>query len=136
MSAVERIPLDQEGWSLSAAVAVDANAPGRWIHISGLTASAGSEPVPEGLDGLADMEWRANSVFDQFEDYLRRAGGELSNIVRMRVYLTEPENYAALSKVRSARFAGNYPASTSVQVAGLLGGEKLEIDAVAFIPES
>lgn len=133
---MERIPLDDDSWSLSAAVVVDNTTPGRWVHISGLTAAASGQPVPEGLDGQADLAWRANSIFDQFEQYLRGVGGDLSHIVRMRVYLVEPENYPALSRVRAERFAGHYPASTSVQVAGLLGGEKLEIDATAFIPAS
>ena len=43
--------------------------------------------------------------------------------------------YAEYSRVRGERFGKNLPASAAVQVAGLLQGALIEIDAVAFIPE-
>jgi enamine deaminase RidA (YjgF/YER057c/UK114 family) len=37
--------------------------------------------------------------------------------------------------VRGERFGANLPASAAVQVAGLLQGALIEIDAVALIPD-
>jgi 2-iminobutanoate/2-iminopropanoate deaminase len=117
------------GFSLSDAVAVDA--PGTWIHISGQVArDAGGE----GLRG--DLAAQAHACFDQIADALERAGASLEHVVRISAYVTTFENYAAYNDVRAARFAGAPPASTTVQVAGLLGdGAVIEIDAVAFVPD-
>jgi enamine deaminase RidA (YjgF/YER057c/UK114 family) len=45
------------------------------------------------------------------------------------------EEYAEYARVRGERFGANLPASAAVQVAGLLQGALIEIDAVAFIPD-
>ena len=45
------------------------------------------------------------------------------------------DEYGDYNRVRGERFGANLPASAAVQVAGLLRGALIEIDAVAFIPD-
>jgi enamine deaminase RidA (YjgF/YER057c/UK114 family) len=45
------------------------------------------------------------------------------------------QDYTEYSHVRAQRFGKNLPASAAMQVAGLLQGASIEIDAVAFIPD-
>jgi enamine deaminase RidA (YjgF/YER057c/UK114 family) len=116
------------GFSLSDAVAIDV--PGTWIHVSGQVARDADR---EDLQG--DLAAQAHACFDQIAAALERCGASLEHVVRISAYVTTFENYAAYNGVRATRFAGAPPASTTVQVAGLLGdGALIEIDAVAFVP--
>jgi 2-iminobutanoate/2-iminopropanoate deaminase len=117
--AVER--LRKDGATYSAAVA--AGGPGRWVHVSGQIA-------PEGT--LAEQ---TSGCFDQIEAALGRLGGSLENVVRITGYLTSLDEYGEYSRVRGERFGAALPASAVVQVAGLLQGALVEVDAVAFIPD-
>jgi len=139
MSALDRLPFDEPGWSLSAAVAVRSDVAGRWVHVSGQVpsgASLGGGTDGRRLDEQDEMRARAHAAFDAIASHLEKLGGSLSDVVRMTAYLTDLSNYKAFSEVRAARFADGLPASTAFQVAGIIGGETLEIDAVAFIADA
>ena len=140
MSVLERVPITGEGWTFSEAVAVHTSTPGRWVHIAGQAAvdpAAGMAAVAGGEATVpTDMEYQANAIFDRVASHLAKFGGDLSHVVRMTVYLTSWREFKVFSRIRGERFAGNYPTSTAIQVAGLLGGIPLEIDAVAFIPDA
>jgi enamine deaminase RidA (YjgF/YER057c/UK114 family) len=114
--------LKTEGATSSAAVAV--GAPGRWAYVSGQIA-------PEGT--LAEQ---TSGCFDQIEAAVGRLGGSLENVVRITGYLTSLDGYEKYSRVRGQRFGAALPASAVVQVAGLLRGALVEVDAVAFIPDA
>jgi len=66
---------------------------------------------------------------------LRAVGGSLEHVVRITAWLTSLDEYGEYNRVRGERFGASLPASAAVQVAGLLRGALIEIDAVAFIPD-
>jgi enamine deaminase RidA (YjgF/YER057c/UK114 family) len=72
-------------------------------------------------------------IFDQIAADLERLGGSLADTVRITAYLTSLDEYAEYSRIRGERFGGNPPASAAVQVAALLQGALIEIDALAFL---
>ena len=117
---IERIA-GAKGASFSRAVAVSGE--GKTVYVSGHLASGGS---------LAEQ---TNGCFDQIEAALKPLGGSLAHVVRITAWLTSLDEYSEYSRVRGERFGANLPASAAVQVAGLLSGALIEIDAVAFIPE-
>ena len=78
---------------------------------------------------------QTNGCFDQIEAALRAVGGSLQHVVRITAWLTSLDEYAQYARVRGERFGANLPASAAVQVAGLLRGAVIEIDAIAFIPD-
>jgi enamine deaminase RidA (YjgF/YER057c/UK114 family) len=59
----------------------------------------------------------------------------MSDVVKINAFVTSLENYGEYAKVRNEVFGDQMPASATVQVAGLLVGAQIEIDAVAFVPE-
>jgi 2-iminobutanoate/2-iminopropanoate deaminase len=122
--SIERIPSDFA--SYSDAVAVDG--PGRWIQVSGQV-GMDAEGKVEG-----DLERQTNATLDHIERILAKVGADLGDVVKITVYLTGLDDYAAFSKVRAERFGERLPASAAVQVAGLLLGAEVEIEAVAFVP--
>ena len=118
--SVERVP-GAGGASFSKAVVV--SGPGRTVYVSGHLTPKGS------------MAEQTNACFDQIEEALRAVGGSLADVVRITAWLTSLDEYREYSRVRGERFGKNLPASAAVQVAGLLQGALIEIDAVAFIPD-
>jgi 2-iminobutanoate/2-iminopropanoate deaminase len=97
--------------------------PGRTIYVSGNISPHGS---------LAEQ---TNGCIDEIEAALREVGGSLEHVVRITAWLTSLDEYGEYNRVRGERFRGNLPASAATQVAGLLRGALIEIDAVAFIPD-
>jgi len=118
--SIDRIP---GAGTASFSRAVTVSGPGRTVYVSGNISPSGS---------MADQ---TNGCIDQIESAVRAAGGSLENVVRVTAWLTSLDEYAEYSRVRGERFARNLPASAAVQVAGLLQGALIEIDAVAFIPD-
>ncbi len=116
---IERVP-GAKGASYSKAVAV--SGAGRTVYVSGHLARGNS------------MAEQANGCFDQIEAALREVGGSLEHVVRITAWLTSLDAYSEYARVRGERFGANLPARAAVQVAGLLQGALIEIDAVAFIP--
>ena len=118
--AIDRVP-GARGATFSKAVAVSGAA--RTVYVSGHIAPGGS------------LATQTNGCFDQIEAALRAVGGSLEHVVRITAWLTSLDEYAEYARVRGERFGANLPASAAVQVAGLLQGALIEIDAVAVIPE-
>ena len=118
--SIKRVPVEGTA-SFSKAVVV--SGPGRTVYVSGGISPSGS---------MADQ---ANGCIDQIESALCDVGGSLEHVVRVTAWLTRLDEYAEYNRVRGERFGANLPASAAVQVAGLLRGALIEIDAVAFIPE-
>jgi enamine deaminase RidA (YjgF/YER057c/UK114 family) len=109
------------------------------VYVSGQVPSG--ESLAEGDENRQsgeqdDMRARAHAAFDEIASHLEKLGGSLSDVVRMTAYLTDLSTYKVFSEVRAARFADGLPASTAFQVAGIIGGETLEVDAVAFIADA
>ena len=113
------------GLSISESVSVAG--PGRWIHVSGQIPLAPGGEVVTGA-----MREQARLVFDALEAALVRAAAELSDVVKITVFLTDFADLGEVNAERSERFGDRLPASSAVQVQALFGGAQLEIEAVAF----
>lgn len=118
--SIERVP---GAGSATFSKAVVVSGPGRTVYVSGHLNPKGS------------MAEQTNACIDEIEAALRAAGGSLAHVVRITAWLTSLDQYGEYSRVRGERFGKNLPASAAVQVAGLLQGALIEIDAVAFIPD-
>jgi enamine deaminase RidA (YjgF/YER057c/UK114 family) len=118
--SIERVPVEGTA-SYSKAVVVRGG--GRTVYVSGQISPGGS------------LAQQTNGCIDQIEAALRAVGGSLEHVVRITAWLTRLDEYSEYSRVRGERFGANLPASAAVQVAGLLQGALIEVDAVAFIPD-
>ena len=113
--------------SFSEALRIDTEA-SSWIFVSGQVGVA----IP--LDNKPiSFEQEVRVTFDRIRESLRKLDADMDKIVSIKVYLTDLAPYAEFSKVRGEVFPHNPPTSSAVQVAGLLLGARIEIDAVAFI---
>jgi enamine deaminase RidA (YjgF/YER057c/UK114 family) len=111
--------------------AVTSVGPGRVVYVSGSVGFGSDGKVVAGGLGA-----EATATFDNIERTLRAAGADFSQIVRITAFITNLDEYPAYAAIRAERFGDQLPASATVQVAGLLVGAHIEIDAIAFVPES
>jgi 2-iminobutanoate/2-iminopropanoate deaminase len=103
------------------------------IFVSGLLAldEAGA------LVGAGDAGAQARFIFETLARILSAAGGDLDHVAKLNLYLLDLGDRAAVNEARRAAFGSWRPASTLVQVAGLIGeGTLLEVEAIAAVPES
>jgi 2-iminobutanoate/2-iminopropanoate deaminase len=63
------------------------------------------------------------------------AGAQLADAVRMGIYLTDVSVFAEVNEAYSAYFESDPPARTTIGVAALPLGAKIEIDAVLAVPD-
>lgn len=111
--------------------AVTAVGPGRLIHVAG--------NVGFGVDGKVvsgGMGAEAKATFDNIERTLQEAGADMSHVVKINAFVTSLDEYPDYASERARRFGEKLPASATVQVAGLMVGAQIEIDAVAFVPDA
>ncbi len=79
-----------------------------------------------------DAGTQARAVFDIIERALGAGGFSLADVVRTRMFVTDPAHVAAVSAAHGERFRDIRPASTLVIVAGLMEPSLLvEIEAEA-----
>lgn len=108
------------------------------IVASGFLFSAGQIPldpatgklVPEGPDISAEAE----RVFDNLEAILAGAGCSFADVVKANVFLIDLAHFARANEIFEKRFGGHRPARSTVQVAKLPAGARIEIDVIARIP--
>ncbi len=80
-----------------------------------------------------DIAVQTHRVFDNLEAILAGAGATLADVVKATVYLMDMADFAKMNEVYAARFKGHRPARSTVQVAALPAGARVEIDLVATL---
>ena len=96
---------------------------------------SGTAPVEaDGSSTPGDAEAQAERCFDIIVGSIRALGGQRTDIVRTRMFLTDPADAEAVGRAHGRRFADVRPAATMVVVAALLRPEwRVEIEAEALV---
>jgi len=100
---------------------------GTLVYLSGQT------PIDPATGALVpgDVAVQAERVFANLAAVLAAAGATFDDVVKVNVYLTDMADFAAVNAVYARTFAEPFPARTTVAVAGLPLGARVEIEAVA-----
>ena len=77
-----------------------------------------------------DFEARARQVFDNLKAVAEAAGGNLDQVVKLTIFLTDLDNFATVNSVMEDYFSQPYPARAAVGVASLPKGADVEADAI------
>jgi 2-iminobutanoate/2-iminopropanoate deaminase len=81
-----------------------------------------------------DFEGQARQVFKLLNATLERAGGKLSDMVQMTVFITDVRNGDRLTQIRREIFGDNFPGSALITITALAAPEaKIEIQGFAVI---
>ena len=101
-----------------------------FVYLSGQTPI---DPTTGALvEGSVDIQTRR--ALDNLDAVLRAAGLGRRNVVKANVYLVDMADFAAMNRAYGEFFADWHPARTTVAVAGLPLGARVEIEFVARIP--
>ena len=80
-----------------------------------------------------DITEQTVRVFENLAAVARAAGGDLNHCVKVNIYLTDLEDFAAVNAVMARYFNEPYPARACVQVAALPRGAAVEIEATMVV---
>ena len=89
---------------------------------------------PETMEVVeGDFGAQTRRVFDNLKAVCVAAGGDLSNIVKVNIFLTDLANFAELNEIMATYFQEPYPARAAIGVSQLPKGVPVEIEAIMVI---
>lgn len=77
-----------------------------------------------------DFTLQVAQVLKNINQVVIAAGGELNNISKLTVYLTDLNNFEAVNEAMKPLFGLPYPARSAVEVKSLPKGAKVEVEAI------
>ena len=80
-----------------------------------------------------DINSQITQVIENMAAVCEAAGGSLSNIVKLSVYLTDLSFFPLINDAMARYFAKPYPARVAIGVAALPRGAQVEMDAIMVI---
>ncbi|MDR1322472.1 MAG: Rid family detoxifying hydrolase [Gracilibacteraceae bacterium] len=105
------------------------------VDADGLIFLSGQTPVDPNTGKLAagDIKAQTEQGFKNLFSVLEAAGLTSDDVQKVNVFLTDMNDFPAMNEVYKMQFAEPYPARTTVGVASLPLGARVEIEAIAKI---
>ena len=101
---------------------------GAFVFTSG---QLGMDPASGAL--LDSIEEQAHQAFKNLSAILTEAGGDLSDVVKLTLFVTDLNDFATVNQIMTQYIAEPFPARSTVEVAGLPKAAKFEVEAIAQI---
>jgi len=90
--------------------------------------------VPETMTIIdGDISAQITQVFDNLKAVAEAAGGDLGDIVKLNVFLTDLSNFPLVNEIMGRYFQEPYPARAAIGVAALPKAAGVEMDAIMFL---
>jgi len=101
---------------------------GELVYLSGQT------PIDPASGRLVegDVSVQVRQVFANLERVLTASGVSFAEVVKVNVFLVDMSDFETMNTVYASVFEAPYPARTTVAVAGLPLGARVEIELVAL----
>ena len=88
----------------------------------------------EGKSLASDFDGQVRQLFKNLDRTLQKAGGKLSDMVQMTVFITDVRNGDRLTQIRREVFGDNFPGSALITITALaVPDAKIEIQGYAVI---
>ena len=93
--------------------------------------------VPASMEMISeDFRQQAEQVFKNLSAVCEAAGGELQDMVKVNIFLTDLGQFAVVNEVMASYFRTPYPARAAIEVSALPKGAQIEIDGVMELPST
>jgi reactive intermediate/imine deaminase len=90
--------------------------------------------VPQTMEQVeGDVGAQIRQVFENLSAVAQAAGGSLSQLVKLTVYLTDLAYFPLVNEIMADYFQAPYPARAAVGVAALPKGVTVEMDAIMVL---
>jgi reactive intermediate/imine deaminase len=104
------------------------------VEANGTVYLSGQIPLdPETMEVVDGTREQIDRVFQNLAAVAQAAGGDLSHIVKLNVYLTDLANFPTVNEVMGAYFNEPYPARAAVGVDALPKGAQVEIEGIMVL---
>jgi 2-iminobutanoate/2-iminopropanoate deaminase len=102
-------------------------------YVAGSTLYVAGQQGPDerGKVTGTDITLQTTKAIAAVEKVVKEAGFQMTDIVSVTVYLTDLNDVPKMNEVYKKLMPNPKPARATVQVAGLIGGAKIEISAIA-----
>lgn len=103
---------------------------GNTVYLSG---QIGLDPASGEL--VHGVQNQVDRVFRNLKAVVEAAGGELGDVAKLTVYLTDLANFARVNETMARYFSVPYPGRAVVGVAALPRGALIEADAIVVLQD-
>ena len=90
---------------------------------------------PQTMELVDGVREQISQVFQNLRAVTKAAGGDLDNIVKLTIYLTDLTNFPTVNEVMAEYFDAPYPARAAIGVADLPKGAAVEIEGIMVLSE-
>jgi 2-iminobutanoate/2-iminopropanoate deaminase len=102
---------------------------GEWVFASG---QLGNDPKTGKL-AAGGIRAETTQVCENLKAVLEAAGSSLEKVVKVTIYLADLKELTEMNEVFSSYFPKDPPARTTFEAAALVGGARVEIEAIATV---
>jgi 2-iminobutanoate/2-iminopropanoate deaminase len=103
---------------------------GRMVWLAGQTATVDDT----GKSLASDLDGQVRQLFKNLDRSLQKAGGKLSDMVQMTVFITDVRYGDRVTQIRREVFGDNFPGSALITITALAAPDaKIEIQGYAVI---
>ncbi|MBL4835484.1 MAG: RidA family protein [Pseudomonas sp.] len=104
------------------------------IKVGNTVYLSGQIPLdPETMEVVEGIEQQICRVFDNLTAVAEAAGGNLQDIVKLNIFLTDLGHFGLVNEVMARYFNQPYPARAAIGVASLPKGVPVEMDGVMVV---
>ncbi len=91
--------------------------------------------VPATMQVISDdFAEQAKQVFKNLSAVCEAAGGDINDMVKVNIFLTDLSNFATVNEIMSQYFNEPYPARAAIEISKLPKDVAIEIDGVMELP--
>jgi reactive intermediate/imine deaminase len=104
------------------------------VNVNGTVYLSGQIALdPESMELVQGTRQQIDRVFQNLRAVAEAAGGDLSQIVKLNVYLTNLSDFPVVNEVMGEYFSEPYPARAAVGIAALPKGSQVEIEGIMVL---
>ena len=103
---------------------------GRTLYVAGQTARDAQGKIV----GKGDAAAQTRQLLENMKQVVEGAGGRMEDVAKTTVFLVDMGDFPVMNDVYAEAFAGHRPARSTVAVAALPLGARVEVEVWAYVP--